>query len=77
MSHKKKIWQGLLLCIPLLSMILCSFIRSLKNIYKNHNGLEAVFSKGQESAMQKNISNSKTFFEVPHQYRTQSTFRTL
>jgi hypothetical protein len=27
--------------------------------------------------MQKNISNSKTFFEVPHQYRTQSTFRTL
>jgi uncharacterized protein (TIGR02757 family) len=50
-----------------------TFITSLKNIYKNHNGLEAVFSKGQESeTMQKNISEfKKTFFEVPHQYRTQ------
>lgn len=50
-----------------------TFIRSLKNIYKNHNGLEVVFSLNQETdSMQKNISEfKKIFFEVPHQYRTQ------
>jgi uncharacterized protein (TIGR02757 family) len=50
-----------------------TFITSLKNIYENHNGLEAVFSKNQEAAtMQKSISEfKKTFFEIPHQYRTQ------
>ncbi len=50
-----------------------SFIRSLNNIYKNHNGLEAVFSKNQEvDSMQKSISEfKKVFFEIPHQNRTQ------
>ncbi|MEZ7504394.1 TIGR02757 family protein [Flavobacterium sp. Arc2] len=50
-----------------------SFIKSLQNIYKNHNGLEAVFSKHQEpESIQKSISEfKKTFFEIPHQYRTQ------
>ena len=50
-----------------------SFIKSLQNIYLNHNGLEAVFSKHQEPAsIQKSISEfKKTFFEIPHQYRTQ------
>jgi uncharacterized protein (TIGR02757 family) len=50
-----------------------TFISSLKNIYKNHNGLEAVFSQNQESeTMQKSISEfKKTFFEIQHQYRTQ------
>ncbi|MBP6180450.1 TIGR02757 family protein [Flavobacterium sp.] len=50
-----------------------SFIRSLKNIYQNHNGLESVYAKNQELAtMQKSISEfKKTFFEIPHQYRTQ------
>jgi uncharacterized protein (TIGR02757 family) len=50
-----------------------SFIRSLKNIYQNHNGLEAVLSKNQEElSMQKSISEfKKIFFEVPHQNRTQ------
>jgi hypothetical protein len=45
-----------------------SFIRSLQNIYKNHDGLETVFAKHQEPAsIQKSISEKK-FFEIPHQY---------
>ncbi|RDI52448.1 TIGR02757 family protein [Flavobacterium glaciei] len=50
-----------------------SFIRSLKNIYVNHNGLEFVFAKNQElKTMQNSISEfKKTFFEIPHQIRTQ------
>jgi uncharacterized protein (TIGR02757 family) len=50
-----------------------SFIRSLQHIYKNHNGLEAVFAKHQESnSMQKSISEfKKVFFEIEHQSRTQ------
>lgn len=50
-----------------------SFIRSLQHIYTNHGGLEAVFSKHQETnSMQKSIHEfKKVFFEIPHQYRTQ------
>ena len=50
-----------------------SFIKSLKHIYCNHGGLEAVFSKHQEThSMQKSIHEfKKVFFEIPHQYRTQ------
>ncbi|HJS00490.1 MAG TPA: TIGR02757 family protein [Flavobacterium sp.] len=49
------------------------FIKSLQNIYQNHNGLEAVFAKNQETnSMQKSISEfKKIFFEIPHQLRTQ------
>lgn len=49
------------------------FIKGLQHIYQNHNGLEAVFSKHQEThSMQKSISEfKKTFFEIPHQYRTE------
>lgn len=49
------------------------FIKSLQNIYKNHGGLEAVFSKNQEDhSMQKSISEfKKIFFEIPHLARTQ------
>lgn len=48
------------------------FIRSLQHVYKNHNGLEAVFAQHQESnSMQKSISEfKKVFFEIPHQNRT-------
>ncbi len=50
-----------------------SFIRNLKNIYENHNGLESVYAKNQElKTMQNSISEfKKTFFEIPHQFRTQ------
>ena len=50
-----------------------SFIKSLKHIYKNHNGLEAVFSANQEAhSMQKSIHEfKKTFFDIAHPYRTQ------
>ncbi len=50
-----------------------SFIKGLQHIYKNHEGLEAVFAKHQESnSMQKSISEfKKEFFEIPHQNRTQ------
>lgn len=49
------------------------FIRSLKNIYQYHNGLECVFTKNQDlENMQLSISEfKKIFFEIPHQYRTQ------
>lgn len=50
-----------------------NFIKGLQHIYKNHNGLEFVFSRNQEKdSMQKSISEFKQlFFEIPHQYRTQ------
>ena len=49
------------------------FMRSLKNIYQNHGGLEAVFSTHQQKdSMQKSIHEfKKLFFEIPHQNRTQ------
>lgn len=48
------------------------FIKSLKNIYTKHVGLETVFSKGAETkSMQSSISKFKeVFFELPHQSRT-------
>lgn len=50
-----------------------SFIKGLQHIYKNHDGLEAVFAKHQETnSMQKSISEfKKLFFEIEHQNRTQ------
>ncbi|NDP28339.1 MAG: TIGR02757 family protein [Flavobacterium sp.] len=60
-----------------------SFIKGLQHIYKNHGGLEAVFSKnftgnftgdfiGKTINLQNNISEfKKLFFEIEHQKRTQ------
>lgn len=49
------------------------FIRSLKNIYENHNGLESVFTSNQNlDHMQLSIAEfKKIFFEIPHLTRTQ------
>ncbi|WP_313806370.1 TIGR02757 family protein [Flavobacterium sp.] len=49
------------------------FIKSLRNIYQNHNGLEAVFAKNQDSdSMQRSISEfKKIFFEINHLSRTE------
>ena len=50
------------------------FIQSLQNIYSNHYGLEAVFSKSISNGnlMQMGISDfKKTFFEIEHLYRTE------
>ncbi|OYX26491.1 MAG: TIGR02757 family protein [Flavobacteriales bacterium 32-35-8] len=49
------------------------FIKSLKHIYLNHNGLESVFAKHAENdSMQTAISKFKTiFFEMEHLQRTQ------
>lgn len=48
------------------------FIRSLKNIYQNHKGLEGVFAENSNlQSMQPAISAfKKIFFELPHQQRT-------
>ncbi|WP_271405980.1 TIGR02757 family protein [Tenacibaculum soleae] len=47
------------------------FIKSLKNIYKNHHGLEAVLSTKNKDNYQLAIHNFKqVFFEIPHQQRT-------
>jgi uncharacterized protein (TIGR02757 family) len=50
-----------------------TFIKSLQNIYKNHDGIESVFAKHQEKdSLQKSISEfKKVFFEIEHQSRTQ------
>ncbi len=49
------------------------FIKSLQNIYHNHNGLEAVFAQHQQpDSMQAGITEFKrVFFEIEHQNRTQ------
>lgn len=48
------------------------FIKSLKNIYTNHDGLENVFTQHQGArSLQPTISNFKEiFFELPHDART-------
>lgn len=51
----------------------CCFIKSLNHIYKNHQGLETVFAKNQESnSIQKSISEfKKVFFEPNFEIRSQ------
>ena len=48
------------------------FIRSLKNIYANHKGLENVFAMcSDKDSTQNSISEfKKVFFEIPHPQRT-------
>tara|TARA_R110000796_G_scaffold88850_6_gene192097 strand:+ start:167031 stop:167795 length:765 start_codon:yes stop_codon:yes gene_type:complete len=48
------------------------FIKSLRNIYQNHEGLETVFkSKSKNHTLQPAISAfKKVFFEIPHPKRT-------
>jgi uncharacterized protein (TIGR02757 family) len=50
-----------------------TFIKGLQHIYRNHGGLEGVFSKDYKTEnLQRNISEfKKVFFEINHQYRTQ------
>ena len=50
-----------------------TFIKGLQHIYKNHNGLENVFSLHPETDnLQKSIHEfKKLFFEIPHKNRTQ------
>ncbi len=49
------------------------FIKALQNIYRNHGGLEDVFSlHSEEDSVQKSISEfKKIFFSIPHVPRTQ------
>ena len=49
------------------------FLKSLKNIYENHDGLENVFSKNlNDEFMYNNISNfRKIFFSLNHENRTE------
>jgi uncharacterized protein (TIGR02757 family) len=49
------------------------FIKSLKNIYLNHGGLENIFTKHQESdSLQSAITEfKKIFFELDHSIRTE------
>lgn len=49
------------------------FIKSLKHLYQNHKGLEAIFSKyAEHDSLQYSIHKfKKVFFEVPHLERTQ------
>jgi len=66
---------------PLLSFVhrtfngedLIQFVESLKHIYDEHNGMEAIFSKyAKHDSLQKAINKFKThFFEIEHLSRTQ------
>jgi uncharacterized protein (TIGR02757 family) len=49
------------------------FIKSLQNIYKNHQGLESIFAKhAQKKTIQLAIHQfKKVFFEIEHPTRTQ------
>lgn len=50
------------------------FLKSLQNIYKNHNGLEAVFTEGylKDKTIKNAISYFRTiFFEPAHESRTE------
>ncbi|VXC20764.1 conserved hypothetical protein [Flavobacterium sp. 9AF] len=49
-----------------------TFIKALKNIYINHEGLETVFSSyAKPDSLQSSISEfKKIFFEIPHHNRT-------
>lgn len=49
-----------------------TFIKALKHIYLNHNGLEMAFAKNQQPlSMQPGIAEfKKIFFEIAHQQRT-------
>lgn len=49
------------------------FIRAFKNIYQEHNGPEAIFSKhSNENSLQASIHEFKNiFFELPHEKRTE------
>lgn len=49
------------------------FVKSLKNIYKNHGGLEQVFANHtEENSLQESIHKFKqVFFEIEHLPRTQ------
>ena len=49
------------------------FIKALENIYKNHGGLENIFSKysGNDSLQPAIHEFKKIFFELPHPERTQ------
>ncbi len=49
------------------------FIISLKNIYKNHEGLESIFAQyAERDTLQPAIHHFKqVFFELPHQKRTE------
>jgi uncharacterized protein (TIGR02757 family) len=49
------------------------FIKGLEHIYKNHGGLEAVFSKhkGKDNLRESIHNFKKVFFEIPHLSRTQ------
>jgi uncharacterized protein (TIGR02757 family) len=50
-----------------------TFIKAMKHIYQNHDGLEAVFAKHlKNDSLQQSIHEfKKAFFEIQHQHRTQ------
>ena len=50
------------------------FLKSLRNIYQNHGGLESVFTKGyllNESISGALVNFRKVFFELEHERRTE------
>ena len=47
------------------------FVKALKNIYTNHNGLESLFSSNKISLQDRIHEFKKTFFEIDHFPRTQ------
>jgi len=52
---------------------LATFVKGLQHIYKNHDGLEAIFAKHRATgSLQPSIHEfKKAFFEISHEHRTQ------
>ncbi|MEC4117676.1 TIGR02757 family protein [Myroides phaeus] len=48
-----------------------TFVKSLKNIYTNHGGLEAIFATNEYSVQQRISNFKKVFFEIEHPSRTE------
>ncbi len=49
------------------------FVKSLRNIYENHGGLESIFDRhqGEDSMQNAIVEFKKIFFEIPHYKRTE------
>jgi uncharacterized protein (TIGR02757 family) len=50
------------------------FLKSLQNIYRNHDGLEQVFSEGyqkEETIFSALVHFRRVFFELEHEHRTE------
>lgn len=73
LNHQEKDFKHLKGCVhrTFNEQDLMYFIKSLNNIYKNHGGLEKLFSNSKNDLQVRIHQFKKTFFELNHPSRTQ------